>query len=194
MSRDMVYEDVPRVSRRTGDSVQAGANNSTLLLGRDRMGSVDSGYGSVGSDGAGKGAGAALLVVGRSQEDPDFLDDSASLCLSAKSDPDRAADTASIGSESRAVSAALLRADCVRITPRVDLKLSVGSAYILVESSGRVVIEGDISLGQDAAERLILADQFSRFWATVVIPTPAGPSGPPPPMPDNVFSKRSRAK
>jgi hypothetical protein len=194
MSRDMVFEDVPRVSRRMGDSVQASANNATLLLGRDRMGSVDSGYGSTDSDGKGKGTGAALLVVGRLAEDPSFLDDRASLYLSAKSDPDAAADTASIGTEARAVSAALLRADCVRITSRTDFKVSVGKAYILIESSGRVVIEGDISLGKEASERLILADQFSQFWNTVTVPTPAGPSGPPPPLPPGVFSKQSKSK
>lgn len=194
MSRDMVYEDVPRLSRRVGDSVQAGANNASLLLGRDRVGSVDSGYGSTGSPGAGKDAGAAHLVVGRSAEDPSFLEDSATAYLSAKNDPDATADTASIGSESRGKSALLLRADCVRIVPRTDIKVSVGKAYILMESSGRVVIEGDVSLGQGASERLILADAFSTFWNSVTIPTPAGPSGPPPPLPDGVFSRQSKTR
>lgn len=194
MSRDMVYEDVPRISRRTGEYVQAGANNATLLLGRDRAGAVDSGYGAVSSDGAGKGTGAALLMVGRAAEDPSFMDDAASLYVSTKNDPDAAAGTASIGAESKAVSAVLLRGDCVRIVPRTDIKISVGKAYLLMDSSGKIVIEGDVSIGQDAAERLILADQFSKFWNTVTVPTPAGPSGPPPPLPDNVFSKQSKTK
>lgn len=194
MSRDMVFEDVPRLSRRIGDSMWAGANNSTLLLGRDRLGPVDSGYGSIDSDGAGKATGAAHLIVGRVAEDPSFADDSATVYLSAKSDPDVAAGTASIGDEGKATSALLMRADCVRIVPRNDIKISVGKAYILMDSSGNVVIEGDVSLGKDASERLILADQFSTFWSTVTVPTPAGPSGPPPPLPDNVFSKQSKSR
>jgi len=194
MSRDMVFEDVPSLSRRTGDAFLAGANNATLLLGRDRAGSVDSGYGSVDSPGAGRAAGAALLVVGRDAGDPSFDRDRSTLYLSAKTDPDAVAGTSAIGRESRAVSAAMLRADCIRITPRTDLKVSVGKAYLLIESSGRVVIEGDVFLGEGASERLILADQFSTFWDSVVIPTPAGPSGPPPPLPPAVFSQRSRAR
>lgn len=194
MSRDMVYEDVPRLSRRVGDSVQAGANNATVLLGRDRSGAVDSGYGSVDADGGGKGSGAIHLVVGRTAEDPSFADDPATVYLSAKNDPDSMAETSSIGEERKAASAVLMRADCVRISSRVDLKISVGKAYILMDSSGQVVIEGNVSLGKEASERLILADQFSTFWNSVTVPTPSGPSGPPPPLPDNVFSKQSRSR
>jgi hypothetical protein len=193
MSRDMVYERVPRLLRRVGDSLLAGENNATLLLGRDRVGGVDSGYGAIGSS-DGKGAGAIHLVVGRNAEDPSFTDDAATGYLSAKNDPDTMAGTDSFGEVRRAVSAVLVRADCVRVVPRTDLKVSVGKAYILVESSGRIVIEGDISLGKEARERLILADAFSTFWNSVTVPTPAGPSGPPPPLPDNVFSTQSKAR
>lgn len=194
MSKEMVYEDVPRVMRRVGDGLLAGANNSCLLLGRDRPGSVDSGYGSLSSRNRGAGAGAAHLVVGRGSEDPSFVDDPATLYLSAINDPDAMAGTDSIGETRRGTSAALLRADCVRIVPRTDFKLSVGKAYILVDSLGGITIEGDISLGQGASERLILGDAFSKFWSTVTVPTPMGPSGPPPPLPDGVFSRRSLAK
>ena len=188
MSRDMVFEDIPRLSRRVGDALQAGANNATLLLGRDRPGTVDSGYGS------GPGAGALHLIVGRTGEDPSFESDSATAYLSAKNDPDGMAATDSFGQTNRGVSALLMRADCVRIVPRVDLKVSVGKAYLLVQSDGTIVLQGNVSLGESASERLILADAFSQFWSTVTVPTPAGPSGPPPPLPDNVFSKQSRAK
>jgi hypothetical protein len=194
MSRDMVHEDVPRFLRREGDLLVAGANNSTIVLGRDRLGPVDSGYGSIDADGAGKGAGAIHMSVGRSAEDPSIADDRATLYASAKTDPDTAAGTESIGQKRTAVSGIVMRADCLRLSARTDFKVSVGKAYITVDSSGAVVIEGAVSLGQDAAERIMRGDAFSKFWNTVTVPTPMGPSGPPPPIPESVFSPRNKVK
>lgn len=194
MSRDMVYEDVPRLDRRIGDSLLAGANNATILLGRDRLGPIDSGHGHLSSSGKGKAAGAIHLMVGRGGEDPSISEDAATLYLSQKTDPDSAADTAGFGSERKAVSGAVLRADCIRIVPRTDLKVSVGSAYLLMDSSGGVTIEGDVSLGEGAAERIIRGEKWIKFWSTVTVPTPMGPSGPPPPIPPDVFSSRNKVK
>lgn len=194
MSSDMVYEDVPRLLRRQGDFHVAGANNASILLGRDRLGGVESGYGSTNADGGGKGTGAILAVVGRSAEDPKIIDDRASLYISAKTDPDAAVGTESIGSAQKAVSAIVMRADCMRISARTDFKVSVGKAYITIDSSGAVVIEGDVSLGQGAAERIMRGDAFAKFWSTVTVPTPMGPSGPPPPIPESVFSPRNKVK
>ncbi len=194
MSQDMVYEEVPRLLRRTGDTQIAGANNSSILLGRDRLGGVDSGYGSVSSDGGGKGAGALLLSVGRVSEDPSVMEDRASAYLSAKTDVDAAAGTESIGSVRKAVSGVVLRADCIRISARTDFKVSVGKAFLTIDSSGAVVIEGEVSLGHGAVERIIRGDAFARFWNTVTVPTPMGPSGPPPPIPEPVFSPRNKVK
>lgn len=194
MSRDMVYEDVPRLLRREGDMLVASANNSALLLGRDRSGGVDSGYGSSESDGGGKGTGSIHLMVGRSAEDPSITDDRGSVYLSAKTDPDALAGTESIGEKRKAVSGIVMRADCMRISSRTDFKVSVGKAYLIIDSSGRVIVEGDVSLGQDAAERIMRGDAFSKFWSTVTVPTPMGPSGPPPPIPESVFSPRNKVK
>lgn len=194
MSRDMVYEDVPRLSKRVGDSVIASSNNSTILLGRDRAGSVDSGYGSVDAPGKGKGTGAMHLVVGRNAEDPDFNRDSATVYISAKTDADVLGGTTMIGESQQGKSAVLLRGDCVRIIPRHDFKISVGSAYLLMDSGGNITIEGQISLGEQASQRMILGDAFAAFWSTVVIPTPSGLSSPPPPLPSSVFSSRVRLK
>lgn len=193
MSRDMVYEDVPPVSRRVGDNVVAGQNNATIILGRDRFGAVDSGYGSLQNDG-GKGAGAMHLTVGRVKEDPSVFDDAASIYLSAKTDVDGQAGTHAIGRESTAVPAIILRADCVRIVPRADFKLSVGRAYITVSSDGSVVVEGDVQLGAGAAERIIRGDAFKEFWSSPghQHPTPSGLSGPPQPMPDSLLSPRNK--
>lgn len=190
----MVYEDVPRLLRREGDMMVAGANNSAILLGRDRPNGIDSGYGSIDSDGSGKGAGSIHLTVGRSSEDPSVLDDRGTVYVSAKTDPDLSAGTESIGEKRKAVSGIVMRADCMRISSRVDFKVSVGKAYLIIDSSGAVTIEGDVSLGQDAAERIMRGDAFSKFWSTVTVPTPMGPSGPPPPIPESVFSPRNKVK
>lgn len=194
MSTDMVYEDVPRLLRRSGDFHVAGANNASILLGRDRQGGVESGYGSVDGPGGGLGAGAIHAIVGRSAEDPSIDDDRATVYMSAKTDPDSSAGTESIGSKRIGVSGIVMRADCARISCRTDLKVSVGRAYLIVGSDGSIVIEGDVSLGQDAAERIIRGDSFARFWNTVTVPTPMGPSGFPPPIPDTVFSPRNKVK
>jgi hypothetical protein len=187
----MVYEDVPHVSRRSGDSLLAGQNNSTIILGRDRVESVDSGYGSLSNNG-GKDAGAMHLVVGRKSTDPSVLKDSATLYLSSKSDPDEQADTSSVGKVMKSVSAAVMRADCVRIVPREDFKLSVGKSYITMTSDGKVVIDGDVQLGKDASERIIRGEAFAAVWASHVHPTAVGPSGPPQPLPQSVFSPRNK--
>ncbi len=190
MSRDMVYEEVPPVSRREGDNVLAGQNNATIILGRDRAGSVDSGYGSRLKDG-GKSAGAVHAIAGRKGSDPSISDDAATMYLSAKSDPDEQAGT-SMGEKQKGVSAAVLRADCVRIAPRKDFKLSVGKAYMTISADGKVVIEGDIQLGEGAAERIIRGEQFKTVWGAHVHPTAWGPSGPPQPLPESVFSSHNK--
>ncbi len=190
MSRDMVFEDVPHLSRRVGDNVIANQNNSTIILGRDRFGSVQSGYGSSTSQNSGRSAGSIHAIVGRKGTDPSTADDAATLHISAMTDPDGQSGTETIGAVSKGVPAIVLRADCVRIVPRTDIKISVGRAYMTIGSDGRIVIDGEISLGAGAADRLIKGDTFAAIWASHVHPTPVGPSGPPPPLPENALSSR----
>lgn len=191
MSKDMVYEDVPILLRRQGDHLIAGQNNSTILLGRDRVTGTETGYGSRSS--GGKGAGSMHLIVGRKGQDIS-PDDSATVYLSSKTDPDTQAGTDSVGEPQKEKSAVVMRADCMRMTARTDFKLSVGKAYISITSAGEIVVEGDVQLGKGAADRLMRGDEFAKFWSTLVIPTPAGPSGFPPPIPQSVFSPRNRVK
>lgn len=194
MSRDMVYEDVPRMSRRVGDNVVAGANNSTIVLGRDRIDGVDSGYGTVAHSDKGTSAGSIHLVVGRKGEDFDFQGDAATLYLSQRNDPDTVAETGAIGSAKTSKSAIVGRADCMRMVSREDFKLSVGKAYLTVSSDGKIVLEGDIQLGADAADRIIRGDKFAQFWLTHTHPTAVGPSGPPPPIPEACLAPRAKVK
>lgn len=192
MSRDIVKESVPRLDRRVGDHVIAGANNATIVLGRDRIDSVSSGYGSALSADGGKGAGAIHMAVGRRTEDPSVESDPASLYLSERSDPDRI--VASPGPAVTSRSSLIGRADCVRVSAREDIKISVGKAYITMNSSGQIIVEGDIALEENASQSIMRGEAFSAFWNNVRVPTPAGLSGPLPPIPPSIFTKRSKVK
>lgn len=187
MAYDMVFETVPRLNRRIGDNMIAGANNATVLLGRDRVDTVASGHG------IGPGSGAIHLIVGRKGEDPSPNEDSATVYMSAKNDPDALVGTDSFGDVRRGVSAVVLRADCVRASARTDFKLSVGKAYLLVTADGTVVLEGDVSLGSGAAQRIIRGDLFSLLFNSHAHPTPMGISGPPAQlMTDSLLSPRNK--
>ena len=184
MSKDIVIETVPIVTRRIGDNVIANQNNSTIILGRDRLNSIDSGYGNM------PNAGSIHAVVGRKNENPSVNDDAATLYISSKTDPDEHINTKNIENEQKEKSGAILKADCIRISSRVDIKISVGKSYIYM-SDDKIVLDSNISLGKGAKDRVILGDAFADFWKTVTIPTPAGLSGTPPPLPEYVFSKRT---
>lgn len=196
MSRDMVYEDVPRLERRGGDSMLANQNNATILLGRDRLTGVETGYGSLTSSTKGRDAGAIHLMAGRRGVDPSFSDDAATAYLSARSDPDKHAGTESIGTNAQGVSSILMRADCVRMVPRNDFKLSVGKAYLLVQSDGTIVVEGAVSLGAGASDRILRGETYVRLvHVPHTHPTPAGVSGPPiQQVPDSIYSPTNRVK
>lgn len=181
MSRDAVYEKVPLLQRRTGDNLLASQNNSTILLGRDRNGNVDSGYGNS------KNAAAIHLTTGRLTEDPSTKNDAATVYISSKTDPDEQVGT-TFGRQQKEVSAVILRGDCLRLTSRTDIKISVGQAYILMTSDGKIVIDGDISLKESASDKALKANAFAAFWNTVIVMTPQGPASPLPPLPQSVFS------
>lgn len=193
MSRDFVIEDVPRLNRRVSDTVLSGPNNSVIILGRDRNGTVESGYGSLNSSNSGKNAGSVSIIAGRVNNDPSVLNDSASLYISAKTDPDDILKL-NVGEQQKEQSAIVGRADCIRISARKDIKLTSENAFITISSDGKITISGNISLGKDASQRLLLADAFSQFWATVIVATPSGPASPLPPLPANVFTQSVLAK
>jgi hypothetical protein len=135
-------------------------------------------------------------MVGRMGSDPSPLDDSSTVYLSSVSDPDGMVGTEGIGDRRVAVSSVLLRADCVRIVPRTDFKVSVGKAYMTMSADGRITIEGDVSLGKGAADRILRGDTFVRVaYAMHTPPTPVGPSGLPiQPVPDSVYSPSNRVR
>lgn len=167
MGHDMVYEKVPVVSRRIGDHVMANQNNSTIILGRDRAGSVDSGYGSDTS------AGAFHAIVGRKGVDPSTTDDAATIYMSSKTDPDSHAGTAGIGAPDKAASGIILRGDCIRISSRKNIVFAAGKSIVEMSSTGIMTADAmQIFLGRNASSPVVLALPYrpaeDAFFASIV--------------------------
>lgn len=185
MPSNPVTEEIPKFRRRDGDVVSEGRNNSLIVLGRDRTGDVDSGNGSQ------KDAGSITLVVGRLSEDLALDDDSATIMLSMKSMPDPLLGTLSDDPKPVAV----IRADRILFVPRQELIIKVGDASITISSNGKVLIEGEVSFGTGAVERVVKESFVNTVYPIHTHATPAGPSGPPVgSVPDAVFSSNVRTK
>lgn len=187
MAGDMVYEDVPTFLKREGDVVFSGRNNAMLVVGRDRLTTIDSGQG------AKTGSGAMTMVVGRSSENLSLADDSATVLLSMSSQPDSELSTAG----GPPASVVVLRADRVLFVPRDELTIKVGQSSIIVSKDGSIAIEGNVSFGTGAFERLVKESFVKMTFQTHIHPdppTPGGFTGPPTvPAPDNVLSSRARS-
>lgn len=184
MSKQTAEENVPQLKKRVGDAVLQGSNNAAVILGSDRVDSVDSGYGDVARDG-GKGAGSVTIVVGRVGSDLSS-DDRATVIVSAKSDP--------VDGEPGSSSATVV-ADCVRVVARKDLTIVVGNATLTMKSDGSIVIDGQIKLGQAAVERLVKETFVTTTFATHLHMTPVGVSAQPTvPAPDSVFTSKSKGE
>lgn len=163
MPGEMIYQDVPSFNRRHGDNVISGRNNSTIVLGRDRIDKIDSG------NGDSKDAGSIHFVVGRQTGDFSLADDSATLILSMKSQPDE-----SVGlSPNNPASVMVARADRIIMVPRDQLIIKVGQASITISSDGSVIIDGNISLGKDATEKALKGNSFVREFMLHIHPDPA---------------------
>jgi len=186
MSYDILRESVPILKRRKGDMVVSGPNNASIIIGRDRVGAVDSGYGDR------PGAGAIHIVVGRQGEDPSLQSDGAAVYISAKCDPDDALDIDQ-GSNERGVSTVVLRGDSLRLSARKDLKISVGSAWIHIRQDGTIILDGDIQLGEGTTEHLVRESFVNSTFAAHTHPHPLGPTGPTAMLaPPTVFTSKSR--
>lgn len=180
MGKDVLIESVPSFNSRVGDVVFHGPNNSMILLGADRVSSVNSGFAGT------TGAGSIHIVAGRKGEDISTKD-SAFMYLSMKNDVDGNLGLGSIEFSSSGPSAAMV-ADHVRLVARKDIKISANGSYITLKSDGSIVIDGIIKLGTTAFESLILGETFSLIFAAHTHTTPVGVTSPP--VPDPNFTAR----
>lgn len=172
---DVIVEKIPVVARMPGDSHFAGANNQLILLTRDHSFENEA------------GAGVVDLTVGRSKERPS-TDDKARLTISSKSNPDD--DLSFPGERATGRSSIVGRADCIRISGRVDIKLSTASAYIVI-SDNTITLDGQINLGEGATERVLRGDTFVRWAGGHTHMAPNGPTSVPvQPVPPDALSRR----
>ena len=129
---DVLPEPIPTFVVTKSEKVIEGANNTYIVLGRDRPASRASGYGGMGDT----QAGAIDLVVGRLgaavaagvNADNDFKRDSARIYISQKTDIDENFQLAKGGvGASTAKSGIALKADAIRIIAREGIKLVTGT-------------------------------------------------------------------
>lgn len=131
ISGDAIQEAVPSYINSVNDNVIKGANNSWIVLGRDRPASRASGYAGLGDT----QCGAIDLVVGRMAYkpkdgvyvDPNFETDSARIYISQKTDIDKNFNLVggTIG-QPTALSGIGIKADSIRIIGREGIKLVTG--------------------------------------------------------------------
>lgn len=202
MSYDIVKENVPPFTKRVGDYVIQGSNNSIIILGTDRanVGSapISSGLGAPGIGSDGKLAGSIHMITGRidPKGDPDFDRDRAYFYLSMKTEVDKNLGT-KMQSDVGQMSAAIIKSDAARLVVRNDLKIVVdgSDSYIWIKrgemvlktEKGFVRLVGDkiivdagtIELGEGAGEHVILGDSMVGLYNSHVHPTAAGTSGVP---------------
>lgn len=125
-----LIEPIPEFVKATCEKVYSGKNNNYIVMGRDRSGSRNSGYG-------GKGdtqASMIDIVVGRMADkpmdnvyvDPSFKFDSARIYISQKADIDDYFGIAPGSDHSKTKSAIGLKADAIRLVSRESIKLVAG--------------------------------------------------------------------
>jgi hypothetical protein len=155
---DALQEPVPSYINMSGDEVMKGANNTWIVLGRDRPASRLSGYGGLGDT----QAGAIDLVVGRMSNkpkegvfvDPNFKTDAARIYVSQKTDIDKNFSIVGGGvGESFARSGIGIKADSVRVVGREGIKLVTGTDKENSQGGKISAINGiDLIAGNDDAD------------------------------------------
>lgn len=134
MSYDLIQEDdVPPFTRRVGDTVYQGSNNSILIFGTDRAkdgpATIDDGLGTLKDGGKGKGTGIIHMIVGRKDKkgDPDFQKDLSFVYLAMKTklDTNLKADLkgdAKLAADND-VPGAIVKSDHIRLMARKNVKI-----------------------------------------------------------------------
>lgn len=130
MAADVVVEAVPKFTRRYGDYVLEGSNNTIIIMGTDRAkagpAGLGDGNGHVGGPNKGAGTATIHVIAGRKGKDPDMKDDSSFLYLSKKTKADtNLAITGVAGVSTDDKPSAILKSDVIRIIGRKDLKVCV---------------------------------------------------------------------
>jgi len=127
MSSDIVIEKVPRFTRRYGDYVVEGSNNTTIIMGTDRAkkgpATRADGLGHINAANKGAGTGTVHIIAGRAAEDPDLAKDDSYLYLTRKSKVDDNLGLAGVEQAQNEKPGAILKSDLIRIVGRKDIKV-----------------------------------------------------------------------
>jgi hypothetical protein len=197
---------------RDGESFFKGKNNQLIIMGRDRPGDINSGYG------ASPGAGTVHIVVGRVSRDPSFKDDAAFVYTSMMTDVDANLGIEFSGGkgsyEAKKGSTVIAKADNIRLVHRqsgdiritsddgrnfivltpTGCEIKIGNSWLKIEE-GIITIEGGtINLGKGASkEKVILGNSFKdQVFNVHTHQSPVGPtSAPLLQMTDAHLSKKS---
>lgn len=149
MSSDFIKEKVFPFVKRIGDIAFHGSNNNVIILGTDRASAgpagLGDGLGHTKADGSGKGSSTVHIIAGRNGEDPNLKDDASYLYLSQKTSVDTNLEIKSIKPDDDKKSAAILKADAIRIYSRESTKIVSGDDkhYIKLDSKKIVIKMGD---------------------------------------------------
>lgn len=184
---------------RDGESSLNGKNNQLIIMGRDRPGAVDSGYG------ASPGAGTVHIVVGRLGRDPSFRDDAAFIYTSMMTDADANLGLQISGGESsyevKSGPAVIAKSDNIRLVHRAsgDIRITsddgsnfiilssdsceikIGSSWLKVKDGSVIIEAGTINLGEGASrEKVILGTSFKdQVFNVHTHQSPVGPTSVP---------------
>jgi len=127
MSSDIVIEKVPKFTRRYGDYVVWGSNNTIAIFGTDRAkkgpATIDDGLGHIDAANKGAGTGTVHIIAGRAAEDPDLAKDDSYLYLTRKSKVDDNLGLAGVEQAQNEKPGAILKSDLIRIVGRKDIKI-----------------------------------------------------------------------
>lgn len=150
MSYDIIKEDdVPKFTKRIGDHVLAGSNNSYMVFGTDRAtigpAKLTDGLGHINTEGGGKGTGTIHIVTGIKDKDgnPDLNLDSSYIYVTMKTEVDKNAGTMMEGDVGKSP-AIIMKSDAIRTIFRKDIKIALdGSDTYAFIDKDKVIIHLD---------------------------------------------------
>ena len=136
-----ILEVVPIYDRSPTETIMQGANNSFVILGRDRPNNMYSGYGGRGATGAARidliaGLNSSGEMIEGRRVNPNFALDAARVYVSQRADIDRYMGLAETPRQSPAGRSAVgIKADALRFHAREDIKIVTGRARM--EGTGK---------------------------------------------------------
>lgn len=138
-----ILESISTFIKRASDTFFPGRNGAYILIGTDRKDKTDSGYGEGGKNE--KGSATVDIAAGHKKSNPDYVNDSSRVYISAKTDPDDYFDITK-GQVVKGEPSIVLSSDNTYIKSRKNIKILNDNFSILVSEDGSVLIETSANL------------------------------------------------